>query len=145
MVMVPSSTYVARRDALIGSIGLVEDTVPGCQNEDWDLALRAARRHPIVNVDAPLGRVVWTASSHYAREWETKADSLRWMLEHHPELAGCKPGAPRVYAQLSFAYGSLGPPPHAYPPPWPALPPPPPHRRAPPPPPTSPAPTPPSP
>ncbi len=108
MVMVHSSTYVARRDALIGSIGLVEETIPGSQNEDWDLALRAARRHPIVNVDAPLVRVVWTASSHYAREWETKADSLRWMLEHHPELAGCKPGAARVYAQLSFAYGCLG-------------------------------------
>jgi glycosyltransferase involved in cell wall biosynthesis len=107
MVMVHSSTYLARRDALTGGIGLVDETIPGSQNEDWDLALRAARRHPIVNVDTPLVRVVWGASSHYAREWETRADSLRWMLEHHPELADCRPGAARVYAQLSFAYACL--------------------------------------
>jgi len=107
MVMVHSSTYLAWRAALIGGIGLVDETIPGDQNEDWDLALRAARRHPIVNIDAPLVRVMWSASSHYAREWETKADSLRWMLEHHPELAGCRPGAARVYAQLSFAYACL--------------------------------------
>jgi glycosyltransferase involved in cell wall biosynthesis len=107
MMMVHSSTYLARRAALIGSIGLVDETIPGGQNEDWDLALRAARRHPIVNVDAPLVRVVWNASSHYAREWGTRADSLHWMLEHHPELADCGPGAARVYAQLSFAYACL--------------------------------------
>jgi len=107
MMMVHSSTYLARRAALISGIGLVEETIPGGQSEDWDLALRAARRHPIVNVDAPLVRVVWNASSHYTREWETKADSLHWMLEHHPELADCRPGAARVYAQLSFAYACL--------------------------------------
>jgi glycosyltransferase involved in cell wall biosynthesis len=107
MVMVHSSTYLARRDALTDGIGLVDETIPGSQNEDWDLALRAARRHPIVNVDAPLVRVVWSVSSHYARQWETKVDSLHWMLDHHPELAGCRPGAARVYAQLSFGYACL--------------------------------------
>jgi hypothetical protein len=107
MVMVHSSTYLARREALTGGIGLVDETIPGSQNEDWDLALRAARRHPIVNVDLPLVRVAWGASSHYEREWQTKADSLQWMLEHHPELADCRPGAARVYAQLSFAYACM--------------------------------------
>ena len=107
MVMVHSSTYLTWRDALTGAIGLVDETIPGSQNEDWDLVLRAARRHPIVHVDEPLVRVVWGASSHYARDWKTKADSLHWMLEHHPELADCRPGAARVYAQLSFAYACL--------------------------------------
>jgi glycosyltransferase involved in cell wall biosynthesis len=107
MTMVHSSTYLARRDALTGGIGLVDETIPGSQGEDWDLALRAARRHPIVNVDEPLVRVVWGASSHYASQWQTKADSLHWMLDHHPELADCPPGAARVYAQLSFAYACM--------------------------------------
>jgi glycosyltransferase involved in cell wall biosynthesis len=107
MVMVHSSTYLARRQALIEGIGLVDETIPGSQNEDWDLALRAARRHPIVHVDEPLVRVVWGESSHYARKWETKADSLHWMLEHHPDIAGDRPGAARVYAQLAFAYACL--------------------------------------
>jgi glycosyltransferase involved in cell wall biosynthesis len=107
MVMVHSSTYLARRDALMTGIGLVDETIPGSQNEDWDLALRAARRQPIVNVDEPLVRIVWGASSHYALAWQTKADSLRWMLAHHPELAGSRRGAARVYAQLAFAYACL--------------------------------------
>jgi glycosyltransferase involved in cell wall biosynthesis len=107
MVMVHSSTYLARRSVLVDGIGLVDESIPGSQNEDWDLALRAARRHPIVNVDEPLVRVVWGAASHYAAHWETKADSLRWMLSHHPELAVDRTGAARVYAQLSFAYACL--------------------------------------
>jgi glycosyltransferase involved in cell wall biosynthesis len=107
MVMVHSSTYLASREAVTDGIGLVDETIPGSQNEDWDLALRAARRHPIVNVDEPLVRVVWGTSSYYAAQWETKADSLRWMLDHHPDLADDRPGAARVYAQLSFAYACL--------------------------------------
>jgi glycosyltransferase involved in cell wall biosynthesis len=107
MVMVHSSTYVAWRAALAGGIGLVDESIPGSQNEDWDLALRAARRHPIVHVDEPLVRVAWHASSHYAQQWQTRADSLLWMLAHHPELADSRPGAARVYAQLSFAYACL--------------------------------------
>ena len=107
MVMVHSSTYLARRDALTDGIGLVDETIPGSQNEDWDLVLRAARRHPIVHVDEPLVRVVWGVSSSYAREWQTKADSLHWMLQHHPEIVDCRPGAARVYAQLSFAYACM--------------------------------------
>ena len=107
MVMVHSSTYLARRDALTDGIGLVDETIPGSQNEDWDLALRAARRHPIVNVDAALVRVLWGASSHYAQRWESRAESLCWMLARHPELTGHPAGAARVYAQLSFAYACL--------------------------------------
>ena len=109
MVMVHSSTYLARRAALTGpgGIGLVDETIPGGQNEDWDLALRAARRHPIVHVDTPLVRVAWGASSYYVRQWQSRADSLLWMLEHHPELAGTRVGAARIYAQLSFAYACL--------------------------------------
>jgi glycosyltransferase involved in cell wall biosynthesis len=108
MVMVHSSTYLAWRAALLDGIGLVNETIPGGQNEDWDLALRAARRRPIVNVDQPLVRVAWGAGSHYARQWETKAESLLWMLEHHDDLTRNQAAAARVYAQLAFAYACLG-------------------------------------
>ena len=108
MVMVHSSTYLANRAALLDGIGLVNETIPGGQNEDWDLALRAARRRPIVNVDQPLVQVAWGASSHYARAWETKAQSLIWMLEHHGDLVKNQAGAARVYAQIAFAYACLG-------------------------------------
>ena len=108
MVMVHSSTYLVDAGALAGGLGLVDETIPDSQNEDWDLALRAARRQPLVNVDEPLVRVAWGASSHYARQWQAKADSLRWMLARHPELAASPPGAARIYAQLAFAYACLG-------------------------------------
>lgn len=108
MVMVHSSTYLAWRPALTDGIGLVDETIPGSQNEDWDLALRAARRRPIVHVDQPLVRVTWGATSYYAQVWETKVAGLRWMLDHHPDLAASGPGAARVYAQIAFGYASLG-------------------------------------
>jgi glycosyltransferase involved in cell wall biosynthesis len=108
MVMVHSSTYLASRATLLDEIGLVNEDIPGGQNEDWDLALRAARRRPIVNVDQPLVQVAWGASSHYARAWETKAQSLIWMLEHHADLVKNQAGAARVYAQIAFAYACLG-------------------------------------
>jgi glycosyltransferase involved in cell wall biosynthesis len=108
MVMVHSSTYLARRAALLDGIGLLDEDIPGGQSEDWDLALRASARHPIVHVDQPLVQVAWGNSSHFARQWETKAEALRWMLQRHPDIASCPPGAARVYAQIAFAYACLG-------------------------------------
>ena len=108
MVMVHSSTYLASRAALVDGIGLVNENIPGGQNEDWDLALRAAARHPIVNVDDPLVEVAWGSGSHYETQWLTKAQSLLWMLEHHRDLVESRAGAARVYAQMAFAYACLG-------------------------------------
>ena len=108
MVMVHSSTYLARRAKLLDGIGLVEEDIPGGQNEDWDLALRAARRHPIVFVDQPLVRVAWGSTSYFAWQWQTKIDSLLWMLDRHPDIGRCRVGAARVYAQIAFAYACLG-------------------------------------
>ena len=108
MVMVHSSTYLAWRQALLGGIGLVDETIPGSQSEDWDLALRAARRRPIVHLDRPLVEVRWGAGSRYAREWETKAQGLLWMLGRHRDIAADRAGAARVYAQLAFARACQG-------------------------------------
>ncbi len=108
MVMVHSSTYLAMRGALLDGIGLVDEDIPGGQNEDWDLALRAARRHPIVNADAPLVQVAWSSSSYFARQWESKAAALQWMLDRYPDIGRDPAGAARVYGQLAFAYACLG-------------------------------------
>ncbi|GAB1689418.1 glycosyltransferase family 2 protein [Krasilnikovia sp. M28-CT-15] len=102
MAMLHSSSFVIRREALADdAIGLVAEDAPGSQNEDWDLLLRAARRTPIVHVDEPLVRVLWGRTSHYAYEYATKISSLRWMMQRHPEISGCRPGAARVYGQLA--------------------------------------------
>jgi len=110
MAMLHASTFLIRRAALLDPqrLGLVAEDAPGSQNEDWDLLLRAARRAPIVHLDEPLVRVLWGRSSHYAYEYATKISSLRWMMQRHPEISGCKPGAARVYGQLACWSAATG-------------------------------------
>jgi len=108
MVMVHSSTFLLCRNALLNSIGLLDESIPHSQSEDWDLALRAARRHPITFVDRPLVRVSWGDGSYFQSNWETRAEGLLWMLQRHPEIAASRVGAGRVYGQLAFAYACLG-------------------------------------
>jgi glycosyltransferase involved in cell wall biosynthesis len=109
MAMLHSSTFLIRREALAESaVGLVAEDAPGSQNEDWDLLLRAARRAPIVHLDEPLVRVLWGRTSHYAYEYASKISSLRWMMQRHPEISGCRPGAARVYGQLACWSAATG-------------------------------------
>ncbi len=102
MVMVHSSTFLFRRGTL-----WVDESAPAGQNEDWDLALRAAKRHPIANADEPLVRVRWGAS-HYVARWADRIAGLEWMLARHPELAVDPCGAARIYGQLAFGHAALG-------------------------------------
>jgi glycosyltransferase involved in cell wall biosynthesis len=108
IVTVHSSTYVLLRDALLDGLGLFDESIPYGQNEDWDIALRAARRGPITFVDQPLVRVRWSDGSYFLNDWETRAEGLLWMLRRHPEIAASRIGAARVYGQLAFAYACLG-------------------------------------
>jgi glycosyltransferase involved in cell wall biosynthesis len=113
MAMLHSSTFVLRREALMcepaaGGLGLVAEDAPGSQNEDWDLLLRAARRHPVAHLDEPLVQVLWGGGSHYTYEYGTKINSLRWMMARHPEIASCAPGAARVYGQLACWSAATG-------------------------------------
>jgi glycosyltransferase involved in cell wall biosynthesis len=108
MAMLHSSTFLLRRAALLGGLGLVDEAIPGSQNEDWDLLLRASARHPVAHVDQPLVRVRWGASSHFSRQWQTRVDSLEWMLERHPDLRTAGAGTARVYGQLAFGHAALG-------------------------------------
>jgi glycosyltransferase involved in cell wall biosynthesis len=103
MAMLHASSFLVRRSALLDptAIGLVAEDAPGSQNEDWDLLLRAAKRAPIAHIDEPLVRVSWGRDSYFAHEYATKMASLRWMLERHPEIAGNRTGAARVYGQLA--------------------------------------------
>jgi glycosyltransferase involved in cell wall biosynthesis len=108
MAMLHSSTFLADREALVNGIGLLDEAVPGSHNEDWDLLLRAAARHPIVNVDEPLVRVYWSKRSYFDRDWDRKASSLLWMLDRHPDIGRNRAGAGRVYGQIAFAKAASG-------------------------------------
>ncbi len=106
MSMLHSSTFLARRNSLVDGIGLLDEDIPGSQNEDYDLLLRVAKRHPIMVADVPLVRVLW-ADSYFSRRWETKVASLQWMLARHPDLTTDPVGSARIFGQLAFAYACL--------------------------------------
>jgi len=111
MVMLHSSTFVIRRPLLTSEdtgIGLVAEDAPGSQNEDWDLLLRTAKRRPITHVDQPLVRVLWGRTSLFAHRYDTKIESLTWMLKRHPEIGRCRHGAARVYGQLACWHAAKG-------------------------------------
>jgi glycosyltransferase involved in cell wall biosynthesis len=108
MAMLHSSTLLLRRAALLGWLGLVSEEIPGSQNEDWDLLLRAAEKAPIQHVDEPLVRVLWGRSSYFSRQWQSRVESLEWMLERHPRIAEDDRGAARVFGQLAFGSAALG-------------------------------------
>ena len=108
VVSVHSSTYLLPRAVLTDRIGLMDESIPGGQNEDWDLALRAAHCHPIVCVNQPLVRVRWSRQSHFSRQWESRAEGLEWILIRYPEIAQSPVGVARVYGQLAFAHACLG-------------------------------------
>lgn len=107
MAMVHSSSFLIRRTALVDGIGLVDETIPESMCEDWDLLLRATKRHPVVHVDEPLIVVQW-GESYFNERWSVKNTAHEWMLEHHPDILSSRVGAGRVYGQLAFGNAALG-------------------------------------
>ncbi|MFD5213475.1 glycosyltransferase family 2 protein [Microbacterium sp. NPDC058345] len=108
MSMLHSSNFLFRRSALEGALGLINEQIPGSQNEDWDILLRSSALHPVVHLDEPLVRVLWGKSSHFSRRWDTKIASSEWMLDNHPDVAKHRTGASRLMGQIAFAYASEG-------------------------------------
>jgi glycosyltransferase involved in cell wall biosynthesis len=101
LAMIQSSTFLVRRDALLGGLGLVAEDAPGSVHEDWDLLLRAAKRSTVLHVDEPLVRVHPRRPQATAYDYALRISSLRWMMARHPEIRGCRPGAARAYGQLA--------------------------------------------
>lgn len=108
MAMLHSSSFLARRAALLDGIGLVDETIPRSMAEDWDLLLRAAERRPIVHLDEPLIRVQWGPTSFFADQWQTRNEARLWMLEHHPGFSADPQAAALFYGKLAFGCAMLG-------------------------------------
>lgn len=102
------STYLFRRAALVDGIGLVDEDLPGSYAEDYDLLLRAARRHDVGAVTLPLAKVFWHRSSFFAERWRTIIDALDHLVASHPELASEPRGLARIEGQQAFAHASMG-------------------------------------
>ncbi len=101
MAMVHSSSLVFRRPFLV-DLGMVDESAPGGQNEDWDLLLRSTRTGPVRMVDQPLIRVRWGRTSFFSQAYESKIEGLRWVLDRHPEIRQDPRGYARVLGQIAY-------------------------------------------
>lgn len=102
------SSFLFRRAALVDGIGLVDEDLPGSYAEDYDLLLRAARRHDVGAVPLPLAKVFWHRSSFFAERWKTIVEALDHLLASHPEMASQPAGLARIEGQQAFAQASMG-------------------------------------
>ena len=102
------STFLARRDTLLDTLGGVDEQLPGGFGEDYDLLLRAARVAPVRHVRLPLTTVRWRGDSYFFQRWDTMAAGLTWLVERYPELESQPAGAARVRAQVAFAHAAAG-------------------------------------
>lgn len=102
------SSILARRQAYVDGIGLVDEAIPGSYGEDYEWMLRAARRAPILVVRQPLVRAYWHRTSFFADRWATIVDAIEYLLARYPEFQGQPRGLARLYGRLAFAHAALG-------------------------------------
>ncbi|MFT4156834.1 MAG: glycosyltransferase family 2 protein [Microbacterium sp.] len=102
------SSFVVRRDALLGALGLVDENLPASYGEDYDVLLRAAKVGRIVAVPDALTIIHWDRTSYFSEKWQGIVDGLSYLLHKHPEFTRSKVGQARIEGQIAFAHGALG-------------------------------------
>lgn len=102
------STFVFRRDALVTSIGMVDEELPYGYGEDYDLLIRASRQGPIAVAREPLAKVLWHPGSYFTRRWEAMAAGVDYLAAKHPELIADRRGHAWIEGQKAFALAALG-------------------------------------
>ena len=102
------SSYLLRREDLLGDIGLIDEVLPRSYGEDYDLLLQAARVGHVLGVREPLIIVGWNQASFFKEDWQGIADALSYLLTKHPEFAHSAIGSARIEGQIAFALAALG-------------------------------------
>jgi glycosyltransferase involved in cell wall biosynthesis len=103
------STVIARRTAVLGPIGLVDEKIPGSYGEDYDWLLRAVENGPISILDQPMVRVLWSQThSYYMGKWAVTIEAIDYLLAKHPVLTQNRHGLAWNYGRKAFGYAALG-------------------------------------
>lgn len=103
-----SSTFIFRRDALLGPLGLVDEDLPGSYGEDYDLLLRASDIGGIAVVNEPLVSVTWSQNSYFFGRWGAYAEGLEYLFRRHAGFAADRRAHARLAGQIAFARASNG-------------------------------------
>ncbi len=101
------STVLVRRDALLTTIGLVDEDIPGSYGEDFDWMIRAAGAGGFEVVQEPLVRVRW-GSSLFSTQWRTIVDAIDYGLAKHAVFHEDRRALARLYGRKAFALAALG-------------------------------------
>ena len=98
-----SSSFLFRRSALLGEIGLIDEELPRSYGEDYDILLRASRVCDVHVVDRPFVRVTWQGQSYFFGRWNDYADALEYLLAKHPGFGRSGRAIGRIESQIAFA------------------------------------------
>lgn len=101
------STVIVTREAFFGSIGQVDEKIPGSYGEDYDWILRASQAGTIACVEEPLVRILIHPGSFFTVRWQTTIEGLDYCLAKHPVLSEDSSGLARIYGQKAFAHAAL--------------------------------------
>jgi hypothetical protein len=102
------STYLMRRCALLGSVGLFCEEIPGGYGEDYDWLLRATRQKAAPLLREPLAEVTWHRTSYFALRWLDIARGFTYLIEQFPEFAEDRTGLARLTGRVAFAAAACG-------------------------------------
>lgn len=97
-----SSSFVFRRAALVGEIGLIDEELPRGYGEDTDVLLRASSIADIPLVNRPLVAVRWQGQSYFLGQWAQYAQALTYLLAKHPDIEKAPEAAARLRSQIAF-------------------------------------------
>lgn len=104
-----ADSFLVRREAFFGPVGLFAEDIPGGFGEDYEMLLRAARHSPIVYVPVVGVRVrVHGRTSHFTGHWATIATACEWLLAGYPEFSTERRGFARIAGQIGIAWGMFG-------------------------------------
>ena len=103
-----ASSFLLKRSALLGDLGLVDEALPRSYGEDYDLLLRAAELGPVRVVNRPLVTVDWKGQSQFLGRWEAYAAACEALLAKHPGFATRRRARGRIEAQAAFSWAAAG-------------------------------------
>lgn len=101
------SSVIVQRAALTGSIGLIDEQMPGSYGEDFDWILRAVQAGQIAVADQALVRVRW-GNSQFSQRWDTIVAAIDYGLAKHAVLSLDPRGHARLLGRRAFALAALG-------------------------------------
>lgn len=101
-------TAMVRREAFWGTVGPMDEHIPGGYAEDYEWMLRATRHEPVPVDPEPLLQMRWIVRSHFRDQWPDWEAALGQVLADNPDFSREPRGRARVEGQIAVAVAAQG-------------------------------------